>query len=115
MEPRFGCQAGDVVAVRERAGRELGFPQAIRVDQGSELVSRAVDFCSYPGGVTRDFSRPGKPPDNAFIERLNGTFRVECLNAHWFRASRTRARSARRAADTTTKLPAQRDRQQAAG
>jgi len=27
---------------------------------------------------------PGKPTDNAFIESFNGTFRDECLNAHWF-------------------------------
>ena len=31
-----------------------------------------------------DFSRPGKPTDNAFVESFNGTFRAECLNAHWF-------------------------------
>jgi putative transposase len=31
-----------------------------------------------------DFSRPGKPTDNAFIESFNGKFRAECLNAHWF-------------------------------
>ena len=35
-------------------------------------------------GITLDFSRPGKPTDNAFIESLNGKFRAECLNAHWF-------------------------------
>ncbi len=34
--------------------------------------------------VTLDFSRPGKPTDNAFIESLNGKFRAECLNTHWF-------------------------------
>jgi putative transposase len=31
-----------------------------------------------------DFSRPGKPTDNSFIESFNGKFRAECLNAHWF-------------------------------
>lgn len=31
-----------------------------------------------------DFSRPGKPTDNAFIESLNGRLRAECLNKHWF-------------------------------
>ena len=31
-----------------------------------------------------NFSRPGKPTDNAFIESFNGKFRVECLNQHWF-------------------------------
>ena len=35
-------------------------------------------------GVTLDFSRPGKPTDNAFIEIFNGKFRAECLNANWF-------------------------------
>ena len=35
-------------------------------------------------GVTLDFSRPGKPTDNAFIEAFNGKFRAECLNANWF-------------------------------
>ena len=38
-------------------------------------------------GVTLDFSRPGKPTDNAFIEAFNGRFRAECLNAHWFLSS----------------------------
>ncbi len=31
-----------------------------------------------------DFSRPGKPTDNAFIEAFNSRFRDECLNQHWF-------------------------------
>src|SRR5262249_29520661 len=39
---------------------------------------------AYQRGVTLDFSRPGKPTDNAFIESFNGKFRAECLNAHWF-------------------------------
>jgi len=39
---------------------------------------------AYRRGVTLDFSRPGKPTDNAFIEAFNGRFRAECLNAHWF-------------------------------
>jgi putative transposase len=34
--------------------------------------------------VTLDFSRPGKPTDNAFIESFNGKLRTECLNANWF-------------------------------
>ncbi|KRQ16267.1 transposase [Bradyrhizobium manausense] len=74
----------DVVEVLERACKEVGFPATIRVDQGSEFVSRDVDLWAYQRGVTLDFSRPGKPTDNAFIEAFNGRFRAECLNAHWF-------------------------------
>ena len=57
-------------------------PAAIRVDQGTEFVSRVLDLWAYRRGVTLDFSRPGKPTDNAFIEAFNGRFRAECLNAH---------------------------------
>jgi len=42
------------------------------------------DLWAYAKGVALDFSRPGKPTDNAFIEAFNGRFRAECLNAHWF-------------------------------
>jgi hypothetical protein len=34
--------------------------------------------------VQLEFSRPGKPPDNAFAESFNDRFRDECLNQHWF-------------------------------
>lgn len=64
--------------------RQVGFPKAIRVDQGSEFVSRDLALWAYRRDVTLDFSRPGKPTDNAFIEPFNGKFRSECLNAHWF-------------------------------
>ena len=84
IEPRFNFRGADVVEVLERVGREVGFPAAIQVDQGSEFVSRDLDLWAYQRGVTLDFSRPGKPTDNAFIESFNGKFRTECLNAHWF-------------------------------
>jgi len=38
----------------------------------------------YHHGVRIDFSRPGKPTDNCFIETFNGSLRDECLNVHWF-------------------------------
>ena len=77
-------RGADVVEVLERVGRQGGFPATIRVDQGTEFVSRDLDLWAYQRGVTLDFSRPGKPTDNAFIEAFNGRFRAECLNAHWF-------------------------------
>jgi transposase InsO family protein len=39
------------------------------------------DLWAHQRGVTLDFSRPGKPTDNAFIESYNGKFRTECFNA----------------------------------
>ena len=77
--PRRRCCGG-----AGRVGRQVGFPAAIRVDQGTEFVSRDLDLWAYQRGVMLDFSRPGKPTDNAFIEAFNGRFRAECLNTHWF-------------------------------
>lgn len=80
LESRLTFRGTDVVEVLERVSNEVGFPATIRVDQGSEFVSRYVDLWVYQRGVTLDFSQPGKPTDNAFI----GQFRAECLNVHWF-------------------------------
>ena len=71
IEPRFNFRGADVVEVLEKVGREVGFPAAIRVDQGSEFVSRDLDLWAYQRGVTLDFSRPVKPTDNAFIESIS--------------------------------------------
>ena len=84
IDPRFSYRAEDVVSTLERVCRTVGYPQSIRVDQGSEFVSRDLDLWAYAHGVTLDFSRPGKPTDNAFIEAFNSKLRGECLNAHWF-------------------------------
>jgi putative transposase len=51
---------------------------------GPSLFQKEVDLWAYANGVKLDFSRPGKPTDNAFIESFNGRFRQECLNQHWF-------------------------------
>lgn len=84
LDPRFSYRGEDVVATLDRVCGEIGYPKTIRVDQGSEFVSRDMDLWAYTNSVTLDFSRPGKPTDNAFIEAFNGRFRAECLNAHWF-------------------------------
>lgn len=74
----------DVVATLSWLGLERGGPKRIQVDNGSEFISKALDKWAYDNGVVLDFSRPGKPTDNPFIESFNGTFRDECLNINWF-------------------------------
>ena len=76
VDPRFSYRAEDVVAALERTCVRLGYPRTIRVDQGSEFISRDLDLWAYANSVTLDFSRPGKPTDNAFIEAFNGRFRA---------------------------------------
>jgi putative transposase len=59
-------------------------PQTISVDNGSEFISKVLDQWAYLNGVELDFSRPGKPTDNAMIESFNARMRAECLNENWF-------------------------------
>ena len=84
IEVRQSFRGSDVVEALERASREVGYPKTIRLDNGPEFISRELDLWAFLRGVTLDFSRPGKPTDNAFIESMNGKFRAECLNANWF-------------------------------
>jgi putative transposase len=84
VDARFSYRGEDVVLTLERVCAAVGYPATIRVDQGSEFVSRDLDLWAYQKGVILDFSRPGKPTDNSFIESFNGKFRAECLNTHWF-------------------------------
>lgn len=78
------CKGTDVVRFLEEAIKEHGRPEAIKVDNGPEFISKELDLWAYGQGIKLDFSRPGKPTDNAFIESFNSRFRQECLNQHWF-------------------------------
>ena len=83
-DPRFTYRGEDLVRTLERVCAQVGYPRTIRVDNGSEFISRDLDLWAYAHDVTLDFSRPGKPTDNGFIEAFNSKLRSECLNAHWF-------------------------------
>jgi putative transposase len=74
----------DVVEVLNRLRFERGIPRMLFCDNGSEFTSQILDLWAYQNGVKIDFSRPGKPTDNAYVESFNGTFRAECLDTHWF-------------------------------
>jgi len=75
----------NVVDVMNRIKELRGVvPQRVRVDHGSEFISKALDQWAYENQVTLDFSPPRKPTDNLFIESFNGSFRDECLNVNWF-------------------------------
>ncbi len=73
-----------VVNVLDRLGPWRSLPARIKVDNGPEFVSKALDAWAYFNQVQLDYSRPGTPTDNSHIESFNGSFRDECLNTHWF-------------------------------
>jgi putative transposase len=74
----------DVAEVLDQVAEKRGKPMRIFLDNGPEFISKALDLWAYQAGVTLDFSRPGKPTDNAYIESFNGSLRDECLNTNWF-------------------------------
>lgn len=59
-------------------------PKRIKIDNGPEFISKALDRWAYEKKIELEFSRPGKPTDNAFSESFNGSLRDECLNVNWF-------------------------------
>ncbi len=79
-----GIRSEHVVEAVEAVAALRGAPGLIRVDNGPEFISKVLDRWAYERGVTLDFSRPGKPTDNAFVESFNGRLRDECLDTHWF-------------------------------
>ena len=83
-EVGVGFTGHAVARVLARVAATRGHPRTIRVDNGPEFTSRALDQWAYLNKVALDFSRPGKPTDNAFIESFNGRLRAECLDQHWF-------------------------------
>ncbi|MCI1786200.1 MAG: IS3 family transposase [Bacteroidales bacterium] len=75
----------DVVNTLEKIHHNRGIiPKRIQVDNGPEFISKELDRWAWENKVTLDFSRPGRPTDNPFIESFNGSFRDECLNTNWF-------------------------------
>ena len=84
IDARPHYRGTDVVETLERVTRVYGTAKTIRLDNGPEFISKALDRWAWLNGVTLDFSRPGKPTDSVFIESFNGSFRAECLNASWF-------------------------------
>jgi putative transposase len=59
---------GDVVRFVKRISWGREFPERVFLDNGPEFIGKVLDKWAYENKVTLDFSRAGKPTDNAFIE-----------------------------------------------
>lgn len=84
IEVDYSLPAARVVRVLDELIEERGCPEEIVVDNGPEFASKELDAWAENNGVKLHFIRPGKPVENCFIESFNGTFRKDCLDAHWF-------------------------------
>lgn len=90
-----------VVRLLSRPMVDRGIPQEIVLDEGPELAGRAVDQGASERGVRLHFIKPGKPVQNAVIERFNGRLRDECPTSTGSAAWPTPAGSWRRGGRTT--------------
>ncbi len=81
-----GFTGAGVAQVLADVSESRPLPECIFVDNGTEFTSKALDAWAYWNKVKLDFSRPGKPGDNAHIEAFNSLVRRECLSQHWFRS-----------------------------
>ena len=78
------CPAAASCAVLDELVAVHGRPSAVRVDNGPEFTAQTfVDWCAEHG-VAMHYIQPGKPDQNAYIERFNRSYRTEVLNAHLF-------------------------------
>jgi putative transposase len=73
-----------VIRVFEMLEEEYGLPRNLRVDNGPEFISAKFKAWCERKGVTIRFIQPGKPVQNAYIERFNRIFREDILDAYWF-------------------------------
>ena len=86
LKPATGFSGAGVAEILADVGGQRRLPRRILVDNGTEFTSKALDAWAYWNKVKLDFSRPGRPGDNARIEAFNSLVRRECLSQHWFRS-----------------------------
>lgn len=84
MEVDLSLPALRVIRVLEYLKEFRGLPQMIRVDNGPEFISNAMDQWCREHNITLAYIQPGKPTQNAYVERCNGNIRREFLNASIF-------------------------------
>ena len=80
----LSLRGSDVANALDRAIGSGSPPRSITVDHGTEFLSRALEDWAWRRGVQLDFTRPGKPTDNGYIESFNGKLRDEFLNVNQF-------------------------------
>src|SRR5262245_44840762 len=84
IEVGASIPATRVVRVLEQLLALYGRPQALRLDNGPELTAEVFTAWCDAQQIALRYIQPGKPDQNAFIERFNRTYREEVLDAYVF-------------------------------
>lgn len=84
IEVDTSLPAARVIRVLENLAEWRGYPASIRMDNGPEFISGKLERWADKHGVMLNFIEPGKPAQNAYIERFNRTYRAEVLDLYLF-------------------------------
>jgi putative transposase len=84
IEVATSIGAKSVVRTLEQLIDWRGKPKAIRVDNGPEFTSADFTLWCEKEKISIQFTQPGKPMQNGYIERFNGSYRREILDAYLF-------------------------------
>jgi len=84
VEVAHTMPATRVIQILERTIKEQGKPECIRVDNGPEFISKEFKDWCLDNGIRIQYTQPGKPMQNGYIERFNRTFRENILDAYLF-------------------------------
>lgn len=84
IEVDTSISSARLIRLFEQLKHEHGLPQVLRTDNGPEFLGEAFVQWAKLNGMALQYIQPGKPNQNAFIERFNRTFREEVLDQHLF-------------------------------
>jgi putative transposase len=85
IEIDLNLPASRVIRVLDRIAAWRGYPDKLRLDNGPEFIAIALAEWAQAKGITLDFIEPGKPMQNGYIERFNGSYRKGVLDMYVFR------------------------------
>lgn len=84
IKPSLSLPSEKIIKLLDNLAETRGYPEKIRSDNGPEFISETYKSWAKTHNILLEYSRPGKPCDNAYIERFNKSYREEILDLYLF-------------------------------